>query len=169
MKTILYNYDNLNKGDIDETVVRTKAIIINSKNEILLGYCNKTYQFPGGHLEENETLEECLIREVTEESGIELEKSSIKQILKIIWYNKNYHNTNINRENDINYFYVKTDKDINLRKTNFTENEKVGNYEIRKINFDNVEQVLIDSIPDNPINEAIVKEMLDAIKVLKSN
>ena len=24
----------------------------------MLGYCDNTYQFPGGHLEENETLEE---------------------------------------------------------------------------------------------------------------
>ena len=44
--------------------------MINSKDEILMGYCHNTYQFPGGHLDENETLEECLIREVKEEMGI---------------------------------------------------------------------------------------------------
>ena len=28
----------------------------------------------------------------------------------------------------------------------------------------NIEQILIDSIPDNPINEVIVEEMLDILK-----
>lgn len=56
MKEILYNYDNLTKNDIDEVVVRTKGLIINDNDEITLGYSNRTYQFPGGHLEERETL-----------------------------------------------------------------------------------------------------------------
>ena len=70
MKTHFYNEDNLKDTDIDESVIRCKAVIINSKNEILLGYCNGTYQFPGGHLREGESLSECLIREVKEESLI---------------------------------------------------------------------------------------------------
>ncbi len=48
MKEVLYNYNNLTLEDIDETVTRTKGLIINSNNEITLGYSNKTYQFPGG-------------------------------------------------------------------------------------------------------------------------
>ena len=52
MKEILYNYDNLKQEDMDEVIVRTKGLIINSKDEITLGYSHKTYQFPGGHLEE---------------------------------------------------------------------------------------------------------------------
>ena len=60
----------------DEVVTRTKGLIINSNNEITLGYFHKTYQFPGGHLENNETLEECLLREIEEETGIKLTKSN---------------------------------------------------------------------------------------------
>jgi len=43
VKEILYNYDNLSSKDIDEKVVRVKALIINSNNEILLGYSCGTY------------------------------------------------------------------------------------------------------------------------------
>lgn len=56
MKEVLYNYDNLNLEEIDEVVTGAKGLIINSNNEITLGYSHKTYQFPGGHLEDGETL-----------------------------------------------------------------------------------------------------------------
>ena len=87
MKEIVFNHDNLEESDIDEVVVRTKALLINDKEEITLGYSHKTYQFPGGHLEENESLEECLIRELKEESGIDLFNDNSK-VLKKINFNK---------------------------------------------------------------------------------
>lgn len=38
MKEIIYNEDNLKDSDINNVVERAKAIIVNSKGEILLGY-----------------------------------------------------------------------------------------------------------------------------------
>lgn len=90
MKEILYNYDNLTSEEIDEVVVRTKGLIVNSKNDITLGYSNKTYQFPGGHLEESESLVNCLLREIKEETGIKIVDYEIKPFEKITHYNKDY-------------------------------------------------------------------------------
>ena len=78
MKETIYNYDYLKDEDITEVVIRTKALITNNKN-IILGNENNIYQFPGGHLEENETFEECLKREVLEETGIEIDDNEIKR------------------------------------------------------------------------------------------
>ena len=36
MKEVIYNDDNLKDEDVDELVIRTKGLIINSKNEISL-------------------------------------------------------------------------------------------------------------------------------------
>lgn len=55
------------------------AIIVNKKGEILIcqrredSYCPLMWEFPGGKLESNETLQECLIRECKEELEINIE------------------------------------------------------------------------------------------------
>lgn len=55
------------------------------------------YNFQGA-LEENETLEECLLRELQEETGIKLKDIKLKSFMKITYYNKNYHNSGNNRK-----------------------------------------------------------------------
>lgn len=167
MKEILYNYDDLKLEEIDEVVTRTKGLIINSDNEITLGYSHKTYQFPGGHLEEGETLEECLLREIEEETGIEIRDAELKPFEKITYYSRNYHGSGKNRKNDIFYYIIKTDAKFDLDNTKLDEWEKAGDFTVKTLPLKNVEQVLIDSVPDNPINEVIVEEMLDIFKEYK--
>ncbi len=55
------------------------AIIVNSIGKVLVTQRSSTmplplkWEFPGGKIEENETAEECLIREIKEELNIEIE------------------------------------------------------------------------------------------------
>ncbi len=167
MKEILYNYDNLLKEDINETVIRIKILLINEQNEIMLGHCDNIYQFPGGHLEEGESFITCIKREVLEETGIDLDvelDNEIKPFLKISHFNRDYPSKGSNRSSELYYYYLKTDKHPDLSRVNYTENEKKGKFEVKKINMDTVEKVLIDNIPGNPKNKIIVPEMIEAIK-----
>ena len=161
-----FNDDNLNSKEIDEVVTRVKAIIINSSNEILLGYSHKTYQFPGGHLE-NEDLNAGLERELKEELGVDT-KVIEKPFMKVIEYSRNYRNTGKNRENDIYYFIINEDIKPDMANANLDENEIKGNYIPMYIPLNDVENILICSIPDNPINKIIVSEMLEVLKNIKS-
>lgn len=164
MKEILYNYDNLKLEDINEVVTRTKGLIINSNNEITLGYSHQTYQFPGGHLEDGESLEECLLREIAEETGIEIKDAKLKPFEKITYYSKNYHGSGKNRKNEIYYYIINTDAKFDMNNSKLDDWEKDGNFTVKTFPIENIEQVLIDSIPDNPINKVIVEEMLDIFK-----
>jgi len=53
-------------------------LIINEKNEILMmkrcntGYMDGMYGFISGHVEEGETFEQTVVREIKEETGINL-------------------------------------------------------------------------------------------------
>ncbi len=53
MKKIIINDDHLKDTDVEMRVIRVKGFILNSKNKILLAHNNNTYQFPGGHVEDN--------------------------------------------------------------------------------------------------------------------
>ena len=68
MKTKIINYDHIKEGDINDRVIRVKALLMNSRKEILLATAYTTIQFPGGHLEAGENLSEGLKREVLEET-----------------------------------------------------------------------------------------------------
>ena len=54
MKELILNEDKLKDKEIDDYVTRVKAIIVNDKKELLLGFSYNDYQFPGGHLEKEE-------------------------------------------------------------------------------------------------------------------
>ena len=59
----------------------TSLIIINDRQEVLLLLrddipgipCPNMWDLPGGHVEEGETPRECILREIKEEMGLELE------------------------------------------------------------------------------------------------
>lgn len=80
MKNVVYNNDNISSKEVTELVVRAKGLLI-SNGYFLLGNVDGTLQFPGGHLEENETLEECLLRELQEETGIKLKDIKLKSFM----------------------------------------------------------------------------------------
>ena len=89
--------------------------------------------------------------------------------LHIIYYTSNYRNTGLNRKNEIYYYIVKTDEQVNINNMNLDDWEKEGNYIVKKVPLNNVEQVLKNSIPDNPINSIIVEEMIEVLNEYKKN
>ena len=139
MKIVTHNSNYLKDKDITEKVYRSRGVIINSKNELLLGYCDGTYQFPGGYLENGETIKECLKREIKEETGI-----TIKQVdypfYTIKYYNKDWPKKGINRYTELNYFLINTDEQYNLEKASFDKYEKEHNYKLKYIKLDEIEK-----------------------------
>lgn len=65
------------------------AVVFNARNDILLIKRGKApnhgrWMVPGGTLEWGETLEECAVREVREETGIEIEIEAFVEIIEAI-------------------------------------------------------------------------------------
>ncbi len=159
MKEIFINDFNEN---IDLVVTRVKALLINSKNEILLEENNNTYQFPGGHLKDNETIEECLQREIKEETGIDLTINS-KPFLKITCFYKNYFNTGKNVKSIIYYYDIYSDKMPNFEETNYDDLEIQTDFNLLYLRLKDLKSFLIQSKEDGTTNENIANEMLLAL------
>jgi len=134
MIEIIYNDDNLKDENIDEKTVRSRGIIINNKDDVLMSYSNerRQYEFPGGHQEE------VLKREIQEETGLYIDTSNFKPFIVIKYYVRNYRQTGKNRLVEIYYYEIKTEEKYDLAKANFDVNEIKENYECRYVNLSNL-------------------------------
>ena len=164
MKTIekIYNYDNITIDEIDEKTTRARAILINSNNEVLMCYSNglQHYEFPGGHLEENETLEEGLKREILEETGIIIDVENIDLFYTIKYFCKNYHDSGKNRLVEIYYYVVYCDCKYDDSKKNLDSNEIMQNYECQYININDLKKILIENKKTTKENNSALDDMI---------
>ena len=88
MIEIIKNKNNLSELEINNIVTRVKALIINSNNQILLGHSYCEYQFPGGHVENNEGFADALKRELKEETGLNYDVDNITPFVLLKRYYK---------------------------------------------------------------------------------
>ncbi len=164
MKEIIINDDNLTDNDIEEEVVRVKGLIINSRGKILLAHNNNTFQFPGGHLDEGETKDECIVREIQEETGIHL-KVKEEPFLCIKTYDSNYFGTNKKVLNSIYYYRFFSDEMPNFEKTHYDELELATDFDLFYVVFADLKIFLEKCIKDGKIDSNIGREMIHVFDV----
>ncbi len=168
MKKIITNDSHLKDKDMTEVVQRVKLLLVNSRNEILLGYSHHEYQFPGGHVEEGENLIDAINREVLEETGIELNIKSANPFACTIGYYKDWPSVGKNRKIEIYYYEILTDEEPHLEKTKYTESEKQGHFELKYIPLDQVEKEILQNVEIYEDEHGIAKEMLQVFKLYKN-
>lgn len=164
MREIIINDNNLKDEDISEKVIRVKGLMINSKGKILLAHNNNTYQFPGGHLEKDENIDDCIVREIKEETGIDLEVEE-GPFLCIKTYDNNYFNTGRKVLNCIYYYRFFTDEMPNFKETHYDELELATDFNLYYVVFADLGNFLKKSIADGMIDVSIGREMLEVIDV----
>lgn len=162
IKKIIYS-DFDENTTVTNKIQRAKLVLLNSNDEILLVNTNNNYQLPGGHLEENETLDECLFREVKEETGIEIPIEHREPFIKIIYESKNYPNENENSIFIGNYYFIKADYVPDMNNTNYTKEEIEGNIRFEFIHKDKVLDVLKDSM-NICKRKIVVRDTMDVIE-----
>lgn len=167
MKKIIYNNYNLKEEEMTDFTRKVKILLVNSKNELLLGYSKNEYQFPGGTQEEGERLGDTIKREILEETGIELKNLDIEPFVVSFGYYKDWPSIGRNKKVEIYYYEVKTDEKPNLNKINLTDSEKNGNFELRYVSLNDVENVLQNNTNKYGDSHGIAREMINLLKVYR--
>lgn len=168
MKSYIINPDNLKENELNEKVTRVKCFLISGDHFVLVSAMGG-YQLPGGHVEENEDLQTAVLREINEETGIELDLEEITSPFYEIKRYKQNEQTNSKRLSKIIYYYIKTNKKPNKNKRNLTEHEKLNNFNLKLVHKDLFEQTILNLYNSEPetFNGIIAKEIIEAYNILK--
>lgn len=130
IQQVIHNNHNLTLKDITKTIRRAKVIIENNKGEILLCHLNNNYFLVGGHVENDETDENTLIREVKEETGVVIDFENLYPVANVSYISKDYPEKNMISYTSSNYYYVKFDLIPDETNMNLTQDELFGNFQL---------------------------------------
>lgn len=135
-----------------ENVIQVYGIIFNEENKVLLVKIKGDWRIPGGHIEDNETYEQALEREIFEETNVK-----IKFLKKIGFLEVRQIKNNFLSETFYQLIYNGTIKELCERKND------PSNGEIGEIKFVNIED-FPKYIPWEEVGEKIVKDCLNRLK-----
>ena len=158
---VIHNEDNLTLNDANKVTLRAKLIVENNNDEILICHMGVKYFLIGGHIDNDESDEQCLTREVAEESGVTLNFSNILPIASSNYINKDYPQNGDISYTNTNYDAIKYDLVPNIEMQNLTEEEKKENFKLMYIPKNEV----INFLENTKEINATLSDTIMAIKV----
>ena len=158
---VIHNKDNLTLNDANKVTLRAKLIVENNNDEILICHMGVKYFLIGGHIDNDESDEQCLTREVAEESGVTLDFSNILPIASSNYINKDYPKNGDITYTNTNYYAIKYDLVPNIEMQNLTEEEKKENFKLMYIPKNEV----INFLENTKEINATLSDTIMAIKV----
>jgi len=170
VEILKYNDDNLKDDEIDEVVLRVKAFIISSKNNVLIGRDEEGFKLLETTVEADEDIVVKLKNAIYLETGIALDsKDEIEPFYEVRYYNKDYKGSGINRLNDTIYFLIKSDKLPNYKKLKLSPEELAKRLPIEIIKKSQFVRVLTEYVEEeqNVLYKTKTKEVLLAYDKIK--
>ena len=107
MKTIIINDENINEK-FTKKKLKSRAVLVNSSNEILVANYGGVLLLPGGSIDGKETPDETIHRELKEEIGVDMKPEQLKPFVKVRYFQPNYPERNGNTINRlaVTYYYL---------------------------------------------------------------
>ena len=139
METIIINKE---LDVIDKMNVKVRLLSIVDGELVVANYAN-LYMLPGGKVDGDEELLDALVREVSEEVGITLNKNDISELVMIDNYQNNYPSDGkiINKFTKT-YYYLYTGELPLDRRTKLSDREKEFGFRLERVNINKLVDIL---------------------------
>jgi 8-oxo-dGTP pyrophosphatase MutT (NUDIX family) len=126
---MLINPEQLDASEINTYLHKVRAIMFDQNGRILVTDMRGSYNLPGGRVEENESIEDTLIREVKEETGVEVALEDAELIGNYHFYHRDFPG-GANRDNEIDLYAITKPVVYNSESASITEYEKDQDFRI---------------------------------------
>jgi len=170
-KELVTNYGNLTDEEVNEINFKNRLIIMNDKGEILLENYAGVFLLPGGKKEKGESDISGLVREIKEETGIDISHDEVKLLLKANMYVRDYPKINglgnVNRLSKTNYFYLMSNKKINEVEAKFDVNEKKYGLTMKFVDINKVAELIKSNPSLNSRKKYFDEELLRVLEEFK--
>lgn len=171
MEKLIINKERLTKEEIEKTKIKSRIIILNNKNELILCNYNGCYLLIGGKLENKETPKEAALRETQEEIGVILNENDLDDFITIEHYQKNYPTRDNKIKNNllITYYFISKKKvEIENDKITLSESEKKQNFKLIQASPKEIIQLLESNNTQNPRAVYYKEELQEVLQRIKT-
>ncbi len=166
MKEIIINKNKLKPDEITEVLDKARIVLRNDNGEFILSHFERVYFLPGGKIELGETPSQTIIRELKEETNIDILLDDTEPFMLVKNYLRDYESmdgTIVNRLVNTYYFTGFTSKD-DIQYFNLTIPEKRDDLRAFYIDMDDARELLKEYNKDNPKATYLA---LETLKVLE--
>ena len=165
MKEIVLNKAKLKPEEITEVLDKARIVLRNDTGEFILSHFERVYFLPGGKIELGETSAQAVIRELKEETNIDILLDDTEPFALVKNYLRDYESNDgevVNRLVNTYYFTGFTSKD-DIQYFNLTIPEKRDDLRAFYIDMEEARELLKEYNKENPKATYLA---LETIKVL---
>ena len=170
MKEIVFNKSKLKEDEITEVLEKSRIVLRNSDDEIVLTRFGRVYFLPGGKIEPGETPVDTIKREVMEETNINILLDDIEPFCVVKNYLRDYetHDGTLVNRLLITYYFTGFTTDDNIEYFNLTKVEKEDNLRGFFIDLDEGIELLSDYNKEDLRATYHAKETLSVLEEYKN-
>lgn len=171
-KEIIINEGNLQSDEVNDRKQKSRLIVINNNNQILLQNYDGVFMLPGGKIDKEETIVSGLVREIREETGLLINSNEIKSLVTIKNYARDYPRRDssykINKLVETSYFYLRCNSNISKGQSDLTLSEKNYNLTTQFVDIDRIPTLIINNDSTNPRKKFYDEELLKVLDEIKN-